>query len=184
MTAFIGTRDRINTNLWSNAMMNAGPFLSALGRLLIAAIFIRAGINQFGSPAATSATMANHGIPYPDILVWGAIIVELGGGLLLILGLFTRWAAIVLFFYTLTLALLFHAYWKATGAAARTETASFYQHLAMMGGMLYVTAFGAGRFSLDALLGRTPAAVEPDAGAGLRQSRSEDRRGAPHREAA
>jgi len=46
--------------------------ISAIGRLLIALIFIRAGINKLGSTAATIATMRNHGIPYSDILVWGA----------------------------------------------------------------------------------------------------------------
>lgn len=68
----------------------------------------------------------------------------------------------VLFFYTLALALIFHAYWMATGAAVRTESASFYGHLAMMGGMLYVRAFGAGQYSLDALFGLwTPPAIGP-----------------------
>jgi uncharacterized membrane protein YphA (DoxX/SURF4 family) len=45
------------------------------------------------------------------------------------------------------------AYWMGTGAAARTESAFFYGHRAMMGGMLYVTAFGASLYSLDALFG-------------------------------
>src|SRR5437588_12982040 len=118
-------------------MSNAASSLFVLGRFLIAVIFVRAGINKLGSIAATSATMAGHGIPYPDVLS-GAVVVEIGGGLLLILGLFTRWAALVLFFYTLALALIFHAYWTATGGAVRTESNSFYGHLfyghlAMMG---------------------------------------------------
>ena len=71
-------------------MTNAASSLSALGRFLIALIFVRAGINKLGSIAVTSATMGSHGIPYPDILVWGAIVVEIGGGLLLVLGLFAR----------------------------------------------------------------------------------------------
>jgi putative oxidoreductase len=166
-------------------MTNAVSALSALGRLLIAVIFVRAGINKLGSIAATSATMAGHGIPYPDILVWGAIAVEIGGGLLLILGLFTRSAALALFFYTLALALIFHAYWTATGGAVRTESASFYGHLAMMGGMLYVAAFGAGQYSLDALFGLwRPAAAEPYSSAReLRYNRA-DHRSPPRREAA
>jgi putative oxidoreductase len=159
--------------------------LAALGRLLIAGIFVRAGINKLGSIAATSATMAGHAIPYPDILVWGAIAVEIGGGLLLILGLFTRWAALALFFYTLALALIFHAYWTATGGAVRTESASFYGHLAMMGGMLYVAAFGAGRYSLDALFGlwRLTPAAPYGAATELRYNRADDQRPA-RREAA
>ena len=60
--------------------------VSAVGRLLIALIFIRAGINKLGAIAATSAAMKSHGIPYPNILVWGAVLVELGGGLMLMAG--------------------------------------------------------------------------------------------------
>jgi putative oxidoreductase len=132
--------------------------ITALGRLLIALIFIRAGINQLGSVAATAATMRNHGIPYPDVLVWGAITLSLVGGLMLVAGLYTRWIALALFFYTLTLALIFHAYWTVSDpAAARAEANSFFGHLSMMGGMLFVVAFGAGAYSIDALMNRSPA---------------------------
>ena len=98
--------------------------------------------------------MKSHGIPYPDILVRGAVLVELGGGLILMAGFYARWAALALFFYTLALALIFHAYWAAPEATARTEAAFFFGHLSMMGGMLYVVAFGAGPYSIDALMGR------------------------------
>jgi putative oxidoreductase len=97
--------------------------------------------------------MRNHGIPYPDILVWGAIALELGGGLMLVAGLYARWVALALFFYTLSLALIFHAYWTVGDpAAARIDASSFFGHLSMMGGMLFVVAFGAGAFSVDALM--------------------------------
>ncbi|MGB8631462.1 MAG: DoxX family protein [Xanthobacteraceae bacterium] len=130
--------------------------ITALGRLLIALIFIRAGINQLGSVAATAATMRNHGIPYPDILVWGAITLSLIGGLMLVAGLYARWVALALFFYTLSLALIFHAYWTVSDpTAARAEANSFFGHLSMMGGMLFVVAFGAGAYSIDALINRS-----------------------------
>ena len=128
--------------------------VSAGGRILIALIFVRAGINKLGTIAATSATMRGHGIPYSDILVWGAVLVELGGGLILMAGFYARWAALALFFYTLALALIFHAYWAAPEATVRTEAAFFFGQLAMMGGMLYVVVFGAGPYSIDALIGR------------------------------
>jgi putative oxidoreductase len=135
-----------------NAMVAA---VSALGRLLMALIFVRAGINKLGTIAATTAAMRNHGVPYPDILVWGAILVELGGGLMLVTGLYARWVALALFFYTLSLALIFHAYWTVSdAAAARTDASFFFGHLSMMGGMLFVVAFGAGAYSIDALMGR------------------------------
>jgi putative oxidoreductase len=125
--------------------------LLAVGRILIAVIFLRGGINKLAAIAATTATMADHGIPYPHILVWGAVALEIGGGLALIVGLFARCAALALFFYTLALALIFHAFWAVPPDAVRRETASFLGHLAMMGGMLYVVAIGAGRYSIDGL---------------------------------
>lgn len=127
--------------------------LPLLGRILIAAIFVLAGINKLGTIDATSANMASHGIPYATDLVWGVIALELAGGVMLIVGLLARLVALALFFYTLALAVLFHPYWAAAaGAAARTHHAFFFGHLAMMGGMLFVVAFGAGPFSLDALI--------------------------------
>jgi putative oxidoreductase len=83
-------------------------------------------------------------------LIWGAIALELGGGLMLVAG-----QALALFFYTLSLGLIFHPYWTASDpAAARTEASSFFGLLSMMGGMLFVVAFGAGAYSVDALMNR------------------------------
>ena len=136
--------------------MNAGlSAIAALGRVLLALIFVRAGLGKLGAIAATTANMANHGIPMPDLLVYGVIALELGGGLMLMAGLFTRWVAAAFFFYIMTLAVLFHGYWNLTDtAASRVDAAFFFGHLSMMGGMLGFVAFGAGAFSLDALMGR------------------------------
>ena len=135
-------------------MDNFGKYLAALGRVLLALIFVRAGINKLGSIDATAAEMAKAGIPLSNLLVYGAILMELGVGLLLMVGLFARCAALALFFYTLTLALIFHAYWTAPAAQARMQASFFFGHLSMMGGMLMVVAFGAGAFSLDAVMRR------------------------------
>jgi putative oxidoreductase len=98
--------------------------------------------------------MAKAGIPLSNLLVYGAILMELGGGLMLMVGLFARCVALALFFYTMTLALIFHAYWNAPAAQARLQASIFFGHLSMMGGMLMVVAFGAGAWSVDALLRR------------------------------
>ncbi len=125
-----------------------------LGRILLALIFVRAGINKLGSIDATAAEMAKAGIPLANVLIYGAIAMELGVGLLLMIGLFARCAALALFFYTLTLALIFHAYWNAPAAQARLQASFFFGHLSIMGGMLMVVAFGAGALSLDAMMRR------------------------------
>jgi putative oxidoreductase len=124
----------------------------AIGRILMALIFVLAGMSKLGAISATSAHMASAGIPYPNDLVWGAVALELGGGILLIVGFLTRLVAAACFFYLLALAVIFHAYWTMTGAQAHAQHADFFQHLAMAGGMLFVVAFGAGPYSIDALV--------------------------------
>jgi len=134
--------------------------LPAIGRIFLASIFFLSGIGKLGAIAATSTHMASAGIPYANDLVWGAVALELGGGILLIVGLLTRLVGLAFFFYTLTLALIFHSYWTMTGAAAHAQYSAFYEHIAIMGGMLYVVAFGAGPYSIDAMIwGRHSAAA-------------------------
>ncbi len=133
-------------------------FIALVARILLAILFVQGGYNKlFGGTAGTVAYMASHGIPFPNILVWGAIAVELGMGLCLMAGLFARWAALILAAYTLTLALIFHAYWASPAAEARFDRIIFFNHLSIIGGMLAIVAFGAGCFSLDAAMRRKSA---------------------------
>jgi len=127
----------------------SGP-VALVGRILLPLIFILSGYNKLGTPAATAAYMASHGIPLSGVLVYGAIVVELIGGLMLMAGFYARWAAGALGLYTLALALIFHDYWSAPATAARTQHAFFFEHLTIIGGMLMVVALGAGSLSLDA----------------------------------
>jgi len=143
-------------------MNSAATSLVTIGRVLLSSIFVLSGIGKLGAIAATSAHMASAGIPYANDLVWGAVALELGGGVLLIVGFLTRLVGLAFFFYTMTLAVIFHAYWTMTGAAAHSQYSVFFEHVAIMGGMLYVVAIGAGPFSIDAMLwGRRPQAALP-----------------------
>ena len=135
-----------------NALTN---FIALVARILLAVLFVQGGYNKrFGGVAGTVAYMTSHGIPFPNILVWGAVVVELGVGLCLMAGLFARWAALILAAYTLALGLIFHAYWLAPAADVRFERIIFFNHISIIGGMLAIVAFGAGCLSLDALMSR------------------------------
>ena len=126
-------------------------FIALVARIMLAILFVQGGYNKlFGGTAGTVAYMTSHGIPFPNILVWGAIAVELGVGLCLMAGLLARWAALVLAAYTLALGLIFHAYWLAPAADARFARIIFFNHLSIIGGMLAIVAFGGGCLSLDA----------------------------------
>lgn len=131
------------------------PALKALpivGRILLALIFVLAGIGKLSTIAVTSRTMANHGIPFSDYLVWAAVALELGGGLMLMAGFLARIVALAFFFYLLALGVIFQPYWTLTPQAARIAEPLFYTHVSIMGGMLFVMAFGAGPCSIDTLI--------------------------------
>jgi putative oxidoreductase len=136
-------------------MTHLTNFIALLARILLAILFVQGGWNKlFGGTAGTVGYMTSHGIPFPNILVWGAVVVELGVGLCLMAGLFARWAALILAAYTLALGLIFHAYWLAPAADARFERIIFFNHISIIGGMLAIVAFGAGCLSLDAAMRR------------------------------
>lgn len=120
-----------------------------LGRILLALIFLQGGLHKIGTLNAVAAEIAGRGLPAAHLLAIAAMVLEIVLSLMLIAGWQARWAALVLFFYTLLLALLFHAFWAVPPAQARVQNAFFFGHLAIMGGLLFVYASGAGPASFD-----------------------------------
>lgn len=120
-----------------------------LGRVLAAAIFILGGYGKLMATAATKAYFAGTGVPLPDLAYWVAVVVELGGGLLFLMGGFTRAVALVLAVFCIATALLAHAKFGDRG-----QQINFLKNLAMAGGFLAYVACGGGGFSLDRLFRR------------------------------
>jgi putative oxidoreductase len=128
-------------------------FLLLLGRVLLAFIFIRSGFGKMFDIGGVMATYPARGLP--PWLAYIAVPFEFFGGIALLLGIATRYVAIVLVVFMLVASFSSHAYWTIADAAARRNNDSqFWKNIAMLGGILYVFVFGAGRFSLDAWLGR------------------------------
>src|SRR3569832_2375719 len=98
----------------------------------------------------TVGYIASKGLPLPQLLAGGFFLVELVGGLLLIIGWNTRWAAAALFVFTLLAALFFHNFWSMPAEQAQNQMIHFMKNLAMAGGLLYVVVHGSGPFGLDA----------------------------------
>ena len=128
-----------------NLLKQFGPLL---GRVFMASIFIVSGFGKIGGFAGTSAYMASKGVPFVPVLLVLTIIIELGGGLMLLLGIKARWAATALFLFLIPVTLVFHAFWAVDAASAQMQQIMFMKNLAIMGGLLYVMAFGAGAYSL------------------------------------
>lgn len=131
-----------------NACELAQRYFPVVGRFLLALIFVLSGWGKITGFEGTVAYMASKGMPFPQFLLPGAIIVELGGGLALMLGWKARWAALALFLFCIPTALVFHNFWAVPPEQAQNQMIHFLKNLAIMGGLLYVVAFGPGPFSI------------------------------------
>jgi putative oxidoreductase len=125
----------------------AAASAALLGRLLMSAIFIWSGYGKLMGSAATIAYFGKIGLPQPGLALALAVAVELGGGILLLVGLFTRPVAIVLALWCVATALIGHS-----DFGDRNMQIHFMKNVAMTGGFLYVALLGAGALSLDAML--------------------------------
>jgi putative oxidoreductase len=116
--------------------------LMLFGRLMLATIFIFAGLGKIGAYEGTQAFMAGHGVS--GTLLPLVILLELGGGFAIVLGLFTRATAFALAVFCIASALLFHG-----NFSEQIQSILFLKNLAMAGGFLVLAAHGPGDISLD-----------------------------------
>ena len=132
-------------NTLCNLAKQYGPLF---GRVLLANIFIVAGLKKIFGFAGTAGYMASKGLPLPEVLLVLTILIELGGGLMVLLGWQARWGALAIFLWLIPVTLIFHAYWDLEPAQMVEQQRHFMKNLAVMGGMMYIVAFGPGAFSL------------------------------------
>ena len=125
----------------------------AIGRVLLAAIFVFSGIGKALAPAGTIGYIESSGLPFATLALAAAVAIELGGGVMLALGIKTRLVAAALAAFSVVTALVFH---HALGD--QNQLIHFMKNIAMAGGLLQVVAFGAGVYSVDALGARKLAA--------------------------
>ena len=115
------------------------------GRLLLAFIFVLSGLGKIADPAASLAYIETAGLPLAPLSLAGAILIEAGAGIALILGYRTRVAATLLALFSVVTALVFHS-----ELSDQNQFIHFSKNLAMAGGLLQVVAFGGGGLGLDA----------------------------------
>lgn len=125
---------------WPPAM-DKNDLFALTGRVFLATIFLASAFGKITNFQATTDYMAAHGLPAVTLLCLCAIVVEVVGGLSLVLGYATRWGAVTLLVFLVPATLIFHA--------APDQRIQFLKNLAIMGGLLQVAAFGPGSISLD-----------------------------------
>ena len=129
--------------------MERFKFLPLLGRVLIGAPFVMSGLGKLAAYSATVGYIAAMGLPVPPLAFLVSVLIELGGGLLLLSGYRVRLVSVVMAVFCVVTALVFHH-----NFADQNQMINFLKNVMMAGGLLQITWFGAGAFSLDARLGR------------------------------
>jgi len=115
-----------------------------IGRILMSAIFIQAGLSKLLNVSGTIGYFEAIGLPLASLVIWPVIAVEVVGGLLILTGFYTRIAASVLALFCIAAAFTGHSNWSDA-----MDFQAFMKDLAISGGLLYIAAAGAGIISLD-----------------------------------
>lgn len=120
-----------------------------VGRILLAWMFVPAGWGKIAGFSGTVGYASSVSLPMPEVGVAIALVIELIGGLMLLVGFKTRWAALALALFTAVASFFFHNYWAMPEAQKAMQTLMFNKNIAIVGGLLAFAAFGPGRFSLE-----------------------------------
>ncbi|MFC7477137.1 DoxX family protein [Dankookia sp. GCM10030260] len=132
------------------ANLDAGLLLA---RIMLSALFLVSGYFKLMAVERTTGYFAGLGVPMPGIMVWLAILAELGLPILLLLGIRTRWVALALCLFTLVTAAIGHRFWGIDTATQFPQyvgqLTQFLKNLGIAGGFLLLALTGPGRFAVD-----------------------------------
>jgi putative oxidoreductase len=124
--------------------MNAIRYVPFAGRLLIGLPFAMSGFSKLAAIGPTTEAIRAAGLPLPPLALALSVLVELGGGLMLVAGFQARIVAAALALFALVTAVSFHS-----NFADQNQMIHFLKNLMMAGGLLQIVAFGAGALSID-----------------------------------
>jgi len=125
-------------------------FAALIGRIMLALIFITSGLGKIGGFEGTAGYIASKGLPVASVVAALTILIELGGGLAILFGFLTRWAAVALAVFSVLAAVIFHAYWGVPADQVMGQQINFWKNISIAGGFLVLAGFGAGGISIDA----------------------------------
>ena len=128
---------------------NTQHLLALAGRILLAVLFVISGFGKIGGFDGVAGYIAAKGLPMPQVLAALTIALELGGGILLLVGYKVRWVALAFFLWLIPTTLIFHKFWGIDAGQVQNQMNHFLKNVSIMGGMLLVMAFGPGAYSVD-----------------------------------
>lgn len=129
--------------------------IDLIGRILIAFIFLYEAYDSIVFFRETKEKMTEYGLTWSqDMLLIGAIILLIVGGIFLLIGYQSSFAATILLLYWIPVTFIVHSFWNDPESIRRIQSILFMKNLAITGGMLMIIIKGSGRYSVKQLLGR------------------------------
>ena len=132
-----------------NLVAPAAPNALLVGRILFGILFLVAGIMKAMNLGGTTGYMTRLGFPMPEVMAWLSMLIEVVGGILIIVGWQTRRMAWFLVLYLIIATGAAHRFWDYPEAQRGNQINHFLKNLALMGGAIYIALFGPGRLSAD-----------------------------------
>ena len=138
-----------STHTLDTVFTNTSGTVALIGRVLLAAMFVLAGIDKITGFEGTAGYIASVGLPFAELLTVVTIAVEIGAGLALIIGFQARIAALLLAGFTLAASVLFHNFWAMPAEQAYIQQLMFMKNLSVAGGLLMIVALGGGALGIS-----------------------------------
>jgi putative oxidoreductase len=120
-----------------------------VARVCLSVLFIQSGFGKLVAVSGIASMLARHGLPQPTLLGYAVALVEVFGGIMILIGFATRWAALVLAAFTVATIYFTHKFWVADAAQYVAQRTQALKNLGLVGGFLMLFACGPGRFSAD-----------------------------------
>jgi putative oxidoreductase len=117
-------------------------------RLLVVPLFIYSGIGKILAFGVTASRLPGGEGGFGSFLAAGSIVVELGCSLALILGIWSRYAALILIAFTIAATLMFHNFWASPAAQVTAQTINFLKNMGLIGLFAMIATFGPGSYSV------------------------------------
>jgi putative oxidoreductase len=133
--------DRVAAD-WGNALW-------LIGRILIGGIFVQSGFGKLMDINGFASYLASSGAPMASVLAPIGAAVEFGAGVAVVLGIATRYAALLLIGFVIVATLISHRFWAAPPDEQPEQMIQFAKNVAIIGGFLFVFVTGGGRYSFD-----------------------------------
>jgi putative oxidoreductase len=128
---------------------SSSSFTPLAGRILLSVLFLISGFFKIGGYSQMVAYSAARGVPLAGVAIACAAVLELAGGLAILVGFQTKVAAWLLFLYLIPVTFFFHNFWAMQGAEQQQNMVDLLKNVAIMGGLVILATYGAGPYSID-----------------------------------